>query len=120
MTVWAFLVTAIALIVFAATQIFWVGVVAMVAVGFFLLAGGISSQALVQNVVEPEYRARVLSLYLAASFGLPSVGALVMGLVASETGLQITVGIGAILAVLIWFWARPIAGRAAAGLERRD
>lgn len=120
MTVWAFLVTAIALLAFAATQIFWVGVAAIVAVGFFLLAGGISSQALVQNVVEPQFRARVLSLYLVASFGLPSVGALAMGLIASETGLQITVGTGALLAILIWFWARPIAGRAAAGLERRD
>jgi hypothetical protein len=70
--------------------------------------------------VEPEYRARVVSLYLASSFGLPSVGALAMGLIASETGLQITLGAGAVLAVLIWFWARPIAGRAAAGLERRD
>ena len=86
---------------------------AIAAVGFFLLLGGISSQSLVQNVVVPEFRARVLSLYLVASFGLPSVGALAMGMIASVYGLQETIGAGAVLAVLIWNWARPIAGRAA-------
>ena len=68
----------------------------------------------------PEFRARVLSLYLVASFGLPSVGALAVGLIASVYGLQVTIGAGAVLAVLIWNWARPIAGREALALERTD
>jgi hypothetical protein len=75
---------------------------------------------LVQNVVAPELRARVLSIYLVTSFGLPSVGALIIGWIASLAGLQATTAAGAGLAVLIWFWARPVAGAQTADLERRD
>ena len=73
-----------------------------------------------QNVVAPEVRARVLSIYLVTSFGLPSVGALIIGWIASLAGLQATTAAGAGLAVLIWFWARSVAGAQAADLERRD
>ena len=120
LVVWSFLVTAIALLAFSSTGLFWVGVVSMIGVGCSLLIGGISSQSLVQNVVAPELRARVLSIYLVASFGLPSLGALAMGWIASLTGLQVTIAAGAVLAVLIWFWVRPIAGREAAELEQGD
>jgi MFS family permease len=120
LVVWSFLLTALSLLAFAATGIFWFGVGAIVAVGFFLLIGGIGSQSLVQNVVAPELRARVLSIYLVTSFGLPSVGALIIGWIASLAGLQATTAAGAGLAVLIWFWARPVAGAQTADLERRD
>lgn len=120
LVVWSFLITALALFAFAVTNIFWLGVGLIIAVGYFLLIGGISSQSLVQNVVAPQLRARVLSLYLVASFGLPSLGALVIGWIASLAGLQVTFAASAVLAVLIWLWARPIASAQASQLERTD
>ncbi len=120
LVVWSFLITALALFAFAVTNIFWLGVGLIIAVGYFLLIGGISSQSLVQNVVAPQLRARVLSLYLVASFGLPSLGALVIGWIASLAGLQVTFAVAVVIAVLIWLWARPIASAQANDLERID
>lgn len=96
----------------------WITVAFLVLVGIFMLLGNVSAQSLIQNSVDSGVRARVLSLYIVFAHGLPAVGALVMGRIATEAGLQLTIGGGALMMVLVWLWARPKAGRMAEILER--
>jgi MFS family permease len=97
---------ALTCIVFASVDLLWLAVVAFAAYGFFLPILNIGCQTLVQSVVSGHVRARVISVYLVISFGMPALGALLEGWIASFVGLRITVGAGAALAALWWLWAR--------------
>ena len=90
----------------------------MVSVGFFMLLGGIASQTLIQNAVDSAMRARVMSLFVVLSWGLPAFGALAEGWLASLIGLQPVVAAGALLAIVLWLWARAAGRQFAAELER--
>ncbi|NQU71446.1 MAG: MFS transporter, partial [Rhodospirillales bacterium] len=98
----------------------WIAVLFFMVVGSFMLAGNVSAQSLIQNTVDPGMRARVLSLFIIFAHGMPAIGAVIMGWIASSAGLQITIGCGALLMVLVWLWARPRAGEMAILLERAD
>ena len=98
----SFLVSAIFLILFTISGHIWLAAVALSLVGFFILLGGISSQTLIQSVVEPRVRARVMSLYIIISWGVPAIGALIMGWLADFVGLQITLAGGGVLTLLVW------------------
>ena len=98
----------------------WLAVLFFMVVGSFMLAGNVSAQSLIQNTVDQGMRARVLSLFIIFAHGMPAIGAVIMGWVASSAGLQITIGCGALLMVLVWLWARPRAGEMAILLERPD
>ena len=111
------LISAIAEILFASTNFMGAAIVFLFAFGFCMLLGGIAAQTLVQNAVDSTLRARVLSLYVVISWGLPALGAVAAGWIAQFVGLQATVGVGAALVVLFWLWARPAGNRLAAGLE---
>ncbi len=65
------------------------------------MIGGISSQTLIQSVVDPRVRARVMSLYIIISWGVPAIGALIMGWLANFSGLQITLAGGGVLGLLV-------------------
>ena len=80
--------------------------------------GNVGAQSLIQNAVDSRVRARVLSLFIVVAHGLPAFGAMIMGWIASQAGLQATIGYGALVMVLVWLWARPRAGSMAAVLER--
>lgn len=98
----------------------WLAVLFFMVVGGFMLAGNVSAQSLIQNTVEPTMRARVLSLFIIFAHGMPALGAIIMGWIASSAGLQVTVGGGALLMVLAWLWARPRAVGMAEELEKAD
>jgi MFS family permease len=98
----SFLGAAIFLILFTISGHIWLAAAALVLVGFFILLGGISSQTLIQNVVDPRVRARVISLYIIISWGVPALGAMVMGWLAGFAGLQITLAGGGVLALFVW------------------
>jgi len=83
-----------------------------------MLMGGVASQTLIQNAVDSAMRARVMSLFVLISWGLPAFGALLMGWIAEFFGLQLTIGVGAALAALLWLWARRAGPRLAIDLER--
>ena len=78
----------------------------LASIGFFMLLAGVGAQTLIQNAVPAEIRARVISLFILLSWGLPAIGALIMGWAATYFGLQATIAFGAALAVPVWFWAR--------------
>ena len=60
----------------------------------------------------------ILPLFVVISWGLPAFGALAEGWLASLVGLQPVVAVGALLAIVMWLWARPTGRRLAAELER--
>lgn len=98
----SFLGAAIFLTLFTISGHIWLAAASLSLVGFFILVGGISSQTLIQNVVDPRVRARVMSLYIIISWGVPAVGALIMGWLAEFAGLQIILAVGGILSVAVW------------------
>ena len=98
----------------------WVAVVFFMIVGAFMLSANVGAQSLIQNTVDPRVRARVLSLFIVFAHGLPAIGAVVMGWVADRFGLQVTIGCGGLLMMLVWLWARARAAPMAAILERPE
>jgi MFS family permease len=114
------LVQGVTVVVFAFTGNIYVGSVFLAVMGYFMMIGGVGSQTLIQNAVASALRARVMSIFILISWGLPAVGALVLGWVASFFGLQPTTAAGAALTLLIWLWARPLGSRLAPGLEQTD
>ncbi len=100
------LVMALAILTFAATRNYWVALIALFFAGFAMISTGIAAQTLVQTVVDPEKRGRVMGLYGVVFRAGPSVNALLMGWISSFLGLQVTVACGAGLCLLYWLWAR--------------
>jgi MFS family permease len=98
------LASTLAVMAFAATTNFWVASAAMVVAGGFIVAGAISTQTLVQATVAPEFRGRVVSIYLSLAPSAQSVGAFAVGWLAEFIGLQWAVGIAAGLSLLIIAW----------------
>ena len=112
------LVSGVSLAAFTITGHIWFAACFMVLVGCSMLIGGIGSQTLIQNTVDSAMRARVMSLFVVISWGLPAFGALAEGWLASLFGLRPVVAVGAVLAVAMWFWARPAGRRLTTDLER--
>jgi hypothetical protein len=73
-----------------------------------------------QNAVDSTMRARVMSLFVVLAWGVPAIGALAEGWLASFIGLQPVVAVGAVIAIAVWLWARPAGRRFAAALERAN
>jgi hypothetical protein len=83
-----------------------------------MLSGNVSAQTLVQNSVSTEMRARVLGLFIVFGHGLPAVGALAQGWLASYFGLPAAVSGSAILMLGFWMWALFVYSRVSGELER--
>ncbi|MFT5538685.1 MAG: MFS family permease [Alphaproteobacteria bacterium] len=111
------LVFSIALIGFTATNIFWFACVCTVIAGFAMTSIGVTEQTLLQASVDGDMRGRVLSLYTLIGRGFPSIGALVMGYMASFVGLRWPIFGGAVLCLIFWLWVRRRQKRMAAVLE---
>ena len=117
---WSLLISAVALILFVLSSHIWVGVVFSFITGMFVVAGSITSQALIQNIVTAEVRGRVISITAVLAWGLPAIGALLMGWVAEFMGLAMTLALGAAITAVSWFWAHVRGKSLAAELEGRD
>lgn len=97
-----------AALLFVATDIFWVGLVAAALSGMGMVVAGTGVQTMIQVAVEGSMRARVMSLYGIIFRGGPAAGALIMGALSEGIGLRWPVAGGAVLAagVLVWAWGR--------------
>lgn len=100
------LLIGLSILAFTATRNYWVGLTALFVAGFAMITTGIAAQTLVQTVVDPERRGRVMGLYGVVFRAGPSLNALLMGWISSMVGLQVTVAAGAGLCVVYWLWAR--------------
>lgn len=96
----------------------WVAAFLLGIVGFAMVVAAIGSQSLIQHAVTSEMRARVMSLLIVVSWGLPAFGSLIEGWLASFLGLPVVIGAGAALTVCLWLWAWPRLGRHRPTLEQ--
>ena len=106
-----------AVLVFTAVDSIWVAAVVLAVSGGSMLVNNVGSQTLIQNAVDPRMRARMLSLFVVISWGLPAIGAVAMGWLASIIGIRPAVAGGSALAVLLGVWAWRVAPRLAPPLE---
>ena len=120
MVIFSILGCGVSLLFAIITSQLWIALTFLTFVGVFMLIGNVGAQSLIQNTVDQEVRARVLGLFIVFAHGLPAVGAVVMGWIASVAGLPMTIGIGALLMVLVWLWARPQSANMADVLERPE
>lgn len=109
--------SALTLMVFVSVHFIWAGAAVLFFTGFFIVAGTISTQTLIQSSAAAHVRGRVMSLFVVISWGFPAVGAVVMGWAATAFGLAGVIGLGAGIAFLVWIPARRRAGRVAGELE---
>ena len=108
---------AVALIGFTATDMFWVALGCTAVAGFCMTSIGVAEQSLIQAAVAGNMRGRVLSMYTLVGRGFPSIGSLVMGSIASYTGLRWPVFGGAVLCLIFWLWIRRRLPRMTEALE---
>lgn len=108
---------AASLLLFTATDIFWVGLVAVAIAGGALVVNGIAAQTLTQSAVDGSMRGRVLSMYGMLFRGGPALGALLMGSAATHVGLRLPLAGGAILCGGLWVWAVRHRARLTPALE---
>lgn len=91
----------VATVAFVSLDAFWIAVAVMAVIGFTMNITGVGILNLMQNVVEGAMRGRVMSIYTLLHQGAPAAGALLLGLVAEETGLRWPVGVAGALAVVV-------------------
>lgn len=105
-------VAAAAIVALIAGGPLWVGALALVVFGFAMTAGGVGSITLIQVAVDNRLRGRVLSLNGLLMRGMPAFGGILMGWIADRVGLQLPLGVGAALCVVIFIialrWERRI------------
>ena len=77
------------LVVFSRTTDFALAIALQVAMGFSYIAAFTTMQVRVQELVDEEFRGRVMSLFQIAWGGIVPIGTLVMGLMAGDAGLDL-------------------------------
>jgi MFS family permease len=91
-----------------ATDIYWVGLLAMFLIGFSISGTRVTGMTLIQHSVSGEMRGRVVSFYTVVTHVGPGVGALIMGAAAAQFGIRVTFACAALLClgVLVWVFRR--------------
>ncbi|MFM1815878.1 MAG: hypothetical protein RLZ98_2573, partial [Pseudomonadota bacterium] len=93
------LVRAISTWAFTAVNALWLGVLFAVFVGASLNGMATATHTLIQNAVDDDMRGRVVGLYSLIYRGTPAVGAIMLGILAEQMGLQISFTISALICV---------------------
>ncbi|HEX2257394.1 MAG TPA: MFS transporter, partial [Afifellaceae bacterium] len=93
-------------LLFTTTDALWLGVAAMLMLGFAMVCAGVGTQTLIQLAVDSAMRGRVLSLYGLIFRGAPAIGALMMGVASEAVGLRWPLAAGALAVLAAWAWAR--------------
>jgi predicted MFS family arabinose efflux permease len=88
----------------------WLAVPLLVVVGFGILVTSVSTNMILQTIVEDDKRGRVMSLYTAAFLGMSPLGAVAAGMIAEYAGVGPTLTAGGLccaLAGLYLAYRRP-------------
>ncbi len=102
---------------FVATDHMGISVAALFLVGLFLVTAHVCGTTLIQNAVEPQLRARVISFSGVINVSGPAVGALIIGWAATMLGLRLPVAGSTGLAFLIFLAAARFVARNALPME---
>jgi MFS family permease len=113
------LLTALAILGFAASDWFPLGLFFAAVSGVFMAISGVSAQSIIQLSVEPEVRGRVLSLYGIIVRAGPALGAMMLGAASELVGLRPPLIAGAIVCVTVWLFVWRRRARVEAALEER-
>ncbi len=97
----AALIVGAALIALSLSRWLPASIVLMSVIGFGILVVTVSTNMILQTIVDDDKRGRVMSLYTVAFLGVAPVGALLAGIFADRIGATTTVCIGGITCVLI-------------------
>jgi predicted MFS family arabinose efflux permease len=111
------LLTAVALLLFVATDLFWIACALAAVIGFAFIVQNVSNQTLIQSAIHSSLRGRVMSIYSMIGQGVPSLGTMFMGAAAAHWHLRLPVAIGAVICVGLWAWAWRLREPLAAALE---
>lgn len=88
-----------ALMAFSQTRLLWLSLPLLALVGAFVLATSVSTNTLLQQSVDDDWRGRVIGLYFTFFLGMAPLGNLMSGWLASHVGLGPTLFVnGAIMA----------------------
>jgi MFS family permease len=114
---WATIATAIftsGLIALAFSNILWLSLVLLFAVGFGMMVQMASCNTILQTVTDDDKRGRVMSFYTMAFMGMMPLGSLAAGSLASEIGTPRTVLASGVVCAIgtIWFTMQVPALRA--------
>jgi MFS family permease len=93
------------LILFGLSHTLWLSLVLMVSVGFGMIQGASASNTIIQTLVPEDKRARVMSYYTMAFFGMAPFGSLLAGTLAHRIGAPHTVIVTGAFCVAgsLWF-----------------
>ncbi len=93
------------LIVFGLSHTLWLSLVLMAFVGFGMMQSASVSNTLVQTLVPEDKRARVMSYYTMAFFGMAPFGSLLAGMLAHRIGAPYTVIVTGVFCIAgsLWF-----------------
>lgn len=108
---------ALALLLFAISNIFWLGCLMAYLTGSAFIIMSVGTQTLIQANVDPQLRGRVVSVYGMIAQDMPALGAMIIGGLAEFFGLQLPVAMGAGVCFVLWWWAGRQKLRLAAALE---
>jgi MFS family permease len=118
------------LIVFSCSRVLWLSMIFMVVTGLGMMVQMISSNTLLQTVVDDDKRGRIMSFYAMAFMGMAPIGSLLGGWAAKLIGAPNTLLFGGIICIIgaVFFihklqLLKPITGSAIKALgrnKRRD
>ncbi len=107
----------LALVLFTTTTNFALALVVLAVAAMMLLAGHVGAYSLVQNMVAPALRGRVIAISTAISVGGPALGALLMGWLAELIGLRPALAVTSALALVVVLSVLPALSRRVREME---
>jgi MFS family permease len=99
------LLMSVGLLLFTATDLFWLACPLVAVIGFAFIAQSVSNQTLIQSAIDSSLRGRVMSVYGMINQGVPSLGTMAMGAVAEHWGLRLPVAFGAVICIALFAWS---------------
>lgn len=97
--VFASLTAGVALMLLAWSGSVWLAAPLIAAIGFGILVTSVSTNMILQTIVDDDKRGRVMSFYTAAFLGMTPFGSLVAGSLADVVGVSVTLTLGGIACV---------------------
>jgi predicted MFS family arabinose efflux permease len=97
-------VVSLAYFALTATEIYWVGLSAILVIGYAQSATRVGPLTLLQNAVEGEMRGRISSFWTVIYQSSPAVGAMIIGVLSDHFGIRETFTGIAILNFFVFLW----------------